>query len=488
MRVALLGIVHESNTFVNEPTTLNKFKESRLLFENDIILQYKNSFHELGGMIEVLEMSEIEIIPILYAEAIPGGVVSKEAFEFLLQEAIARIKQKLPLDGCLVVPHGAGVCEAYDDMDGFWLSQLRATLGNTIPIIGTLDPHANVSQLMINSTDALVAYKTNPHIDQRDAGKEAARLMVDLLLGKIKPVQIFSSLPLIISIEQQFSGVNPYKFLLHLSAEICKIDGILSVSILLGFPYADVYEMGASLIVVSNENREIGSLAINKIVNYMISNKALFVGTKYDIASLIDKVHSIEKPVLLLDMGDNIGGGAPGNSIFLLDQLEDAGIQNTFICIYDPVCVNTLMDIEIGVSIEINFGKSHEKVETRKRNVTLLWKGQGKFKELKPRHGGQIHFDMGNTAIIKTSNLDVIMLTTLRATPYSLVQLTAFNIDPISFNVIIAKGVNAPIAAYSEVCKNFIQMNTPGVTQADVTQLHYNKRRTPLFPFEHEYF
>ena len=486
MRVALLGIVHESNTFVNEPTTLNKFKESRLLFENDIILQYKNSFHELGGMIEVLEMNEIEIVPILYAEATPGGKVTKEAFEFLLHEAITKIKQQLPLDGCLVVPHGAGVCEAYDDMDGFWLSQLRATVGDTIPIIGTLDPHANVSQLMIHSTDALVAYKTNPHIDQRDAGKEAASMMVDLLFGKIKPVQFFSSLPLIISIEQQFSGKNPYNYLLQLSAEICKMDGILSASILLGFPYADVHEMGASLIVISNGDREIGNLAIKKIENYMISNKGLFVGTKHEIASLINKVNTIEKPVLLLDMGDNVGGGAPGNSIYLLDQLEDAGIKNTFICIYDPVCVATLMDVEIGASVEINFGESHEKVETRKRQVTLVWKGHGKFDEHKPRHGGQIHFDMGNIAIVKTNNQDVVMLTSLRIAPYSLVQLTAFNIDPTSFNAIVAKGVNAPIAAYADVCKNVIQMNTPGVTQADVTQLNYKKRRVPLFPFENE--
>jgi microcystin degradation protein MlrC len=371
-------------------------------------------------------------------------------------------------------------------MDGYWLSQLRATIGDEIPIIGTLDPHANVSQLMIHSTDALVAYKTNPHIDQRDTGKEAASMMVDLLLGKIKPIQIFSSLPLIISIEQQFSGENPYKYLLQLSAEICKMDGILSASILLGFPYADVYEMGASLIVISNGDREIGDIAIKKIENYMISNKALFVGTKHEIASLIYKVNTIEKPVLLLDMGDNVGGGAPGNSVYLLDQLEDAGIKNTFICIYDPECVNTLMDIEMGASVEIQFGASHEKNEIRKRQITLVWKGHGKFDENKPRHGGQIHFDMGNIAIVKTNNQDIVMLTSLRIAPYSLVQLTAFHIDPSSFNAIIAKGVNAPIAAYAEVCKNVIQMNTPGVTQADVTKLTYQKRRAPLFPFETE--
>ena len=216
MRVALLGIVHESNTFVIEPTTLKKFEESRLFFDHDIILNYRNSFHELGGMIEVLEMNEIEIVPILYAEATPGGKVTKDAFDFLLHEAMTRVKQQLPFDGILVVPHGAAVCEACDDMDGYWLSQLRAIIGPQIPIIGTLDPHANVSQLMIQSTDALVAYKTNPHIDQRTVGMEAATIMVDFLLGNIKPIQSFSSLPLVIGIEQQYSEKDPYKYLLQL--------------------------------------------------------------------------------------------------------------------------------------------------------------------------------------------------------------------------------------------------------------------------------
>jgi microcystin degradation protein MlrC len=486
MRVALLGIVHESNTFVNEPTTLNKFEESRLLFDHEIILHYKNSFHELGGMINVLEMNEIEIVPILYAEATPGGKVTKDAFEFLLHEALSRVKQQLPFDGILVVPHGAAVCEAYDDMDGYWLSQLRAIIGPQIPIIGTLDPHANVSQLMIQSTDALVAYKTNPHIDQRTVGMEAATIIVDFLRGNIKPIQLFSSLPLVISIEQQYSEKDPYKYLLQLSAEICKMEGILSASIILGFPYADVYEMGASLIVISDGDKEIGQLAIGIFEDYISSNKNLFIGVKHDISSIIPKISSIEKPILLLDMGDNVGGGAPGNSIFLLDKLDEAGIHNIFICIYDPECVNSLMRVEIGSSVDIIFGINPETFQISTRRITLLWKGNGKFDELKPRHGGQIHFDMGNIAIVKTINQDIVMLTSLRIAPYSLEQLLAFNIDPTSFHVIIAKGVNAPIAAYAEICNNIFQVNTPGVTQADITKFVYKNRRSPLFPFETE--
>jgi microcystin degradation protein MlrC len=185
-------------------------------------------------------------------------------------------------------------------------------------------------------------------------------------------------------------------------------------------------------------------------------------------------------------MGDNVGGGAPGNSIFLLDKLDEAGIHNIFICIYDPECVNSLMGVEIGSAVDINFGINPETFQLRTQRITLLWKGNGKFDELKPRHGGQIHFDMGNIAIVKTINQDIVMLTSLRIAPYSLEQLLAFNIDPTSFHVIIAKGVNAPIAAYAEICNNIFQVNTPGVTQADITKFVYKNRRSPLFPFETE--
>lgn len=484
MRVALLGIVHESNTFVEELTTLDSFKKSRLLFGDDIILEYRHAFHELGGMIEIMELNKIEVVPIVYAEATPGGIVTKEAFEYLLNEVFTRIKDEPPFDGFLVVPHGAGVSEEHDDMDGFWLSKLREIVGSQTPIIGTLDPHANVSELMINSTNALVAYKTNPHIDQRNAGREAAMLMVSLLTGKTKPIQVFYSLPIAISIEQQFSDRDPYKYLLELSKEICKKERILSVSILLGFPYADVSEMGSSLIVISDGDNEAGESAIALFKNYMLSNKELFNGIKKDTLELIKNINKYEKPVLLLDMGDNVGGGAPGNSIFLLDQLEDVGIKNSFICIYDPRSVNILKDIILGDSIQLQFGKRPDNLEVKKRNVTLIWMGCGKFDELTPRHGGQIHFDMGDIAIIKTENGDTVMLTTLRTPPYSLQQLTAFGINPSLFTAIIAKGVNAPIAAYSSVCNKFLQMNTPGVTQADMTRFSFKKRKIPLFPFE----
>jgi microcystin degradation protein MlrC len=108
----------------------------------------------------------------------------------------------------------------------------------------------------------------------------------------------------------------------------------------------------------------------------------------------------------------------------------------------------------------------------------------GKFKEEQPRHGGQIHYDMGNTAIVVTKEGNMIMLNSKRIPPFSLAQLTSCGVNPATFDVVVAKGVNAPIAAYGPVCPAIIQANTPGVTQADMTKFNFQYRRKPLFPFE----
>ncbi|HLO82311.1 MAG TPA: M81 family metallopeptidase [Chitinophagaceae bacterium] len=484
MRVALMGIVHESNSFVNELTTLDHFRKGHWLYGNDIVREYKDAFHEIGGMLAAMDQAGIEVVPIMYAEATPGGKVSGKALEHLTHEMFSELKKTLPVDGCLVVPHGAGVSELYDDMDGYWLAMLRSIVGSDMPIIGTIDPHANVSDAMIRSTTALVAYKTNPHIDQRRTGKEAGDLMAGVLKGKIKPLQLFKQLPVAISIEQQLTDKDPCRELFTLASAVGDSDKILSTSIVLGFPYADVPEMGSSVIVIADGDEAIGRAALSTIVEHVIRNREQFNGVKQDINELIGSIGDLKKPVLLLDMGDNVGGGAPGDSTYLLDHLEDGGEKRSFICIYDPTAVQNANAFEPGMLFEISFGSRPDEKGIRSRTVELISKGSGKFSERAPRHGGQLHFDMGEIAILRTGTGHIVMLTSMRVPPFSLNQITSFGIDPLQFDTIVAKGVNAPIAAYREICPSILQVNTPGVTQADMTKFKYKKRRIPLFPFE----
>ena len=484
VRVALLGIYHESNTFLDKPTILSDFKKGHWLFGNDIVQEYKDAYHEIGGMIEVLDQEEVELIPVMYAEATPGGTITSATYDELLQQMMEALDKILPVDGCLVVPHGAAVSESFADMDGHWLSLLREKVGKNVPVIGTIDPHANVSPLIAASTDGLIAYKTNPHIDQRQVGREAAGILVHYLKKEVKPLQVLFQIPLIISIEQQYTGKDPCKSLYAYVAQLSQKKYVLSISIVLGFPYADVKEMGTSVIVITDNNKDLALSIGKKIESYIINSKETFVGNKKDISSVLPLIADSKKPILMLDMGDNVGGGSPGNSTFLLEALEQFGNCKCFICLYDPEAVKQASQYKPGVPFDISISNNEDESKCFVINVTLLHASDGKFKEKEPRHGGQVNFDMGKIAIVLTAKGNLIMLTSLRAFPCSLRQLTSFNITPKEFDVIIAKGVNAPIAAYAPVCPTIIQVNTPGVTQADMTLFKYTNRRVPLFPFE----
>lgn len=486
-KVGLIGLYHESNTFVKEQTTLVNFKKGRFLKGVAIRNEYKDAHHEIGGMIEVMDREEIELIPVMYAEATPGGTITGDTYQSLLQEMLQEIDKILPVDAFLVVPHGAGVSDTFLDMDGHWLQQLREKVGPDIPIIGTLDLHANVSPLMVKSTDALVSYRQNPHVDQRDRGKDAANILVRQLQNKVKATQILIQVPLAVSIEQQLTSNEPCKSLYEYAAELAAQESILSLSIQLGFPYADVKEMGTSIIVVSDNNSRLANSIGEKLKDYIIQNKERFVGEKIDVATSVTMISDNRKPVLLLDMGDNIGGGSPGNNISLLEALEEKNEVRYFVSIYDPNAVLEAEKQKAGESFTLSIlgteGEQEKKIEL---NVELKRMCDGNFKEVSPRHGGQVNYKMGKTAIVSTKNGSVVMITSLRIPPFSLQQLLAFDVIPEHFDAIVAKGVNAPIAAYAPVCPTIIQVNTPGVTQADMTKFTFHNRRKPLFPFEQD--
>jgi microcystin degradation protein MlrC len=484
-KVALLGLYHESNTFVPQATVTADFMNGHYFKGQAIRKEYEAAHNEIGGMLEVMDQAGIEVVPVMYASATPGGTISSNTYNGLLTSMMEELEKVLPVDACLVIPHGAGVSEEFPDMDGHWLSLLRSRLGDSVPIFGTLDLHANVSPLMVSSTNALVAYKENPHVDMRQRGVDAANLLVQYLEGKIHPVQVLVQLPLAISIEQQLTAHEPCKSLYVYADKLSQDPDILSLSILHGFPYADVEEMGSSIIVIADGSREKALEIAHKLEKYILDRHESFVGHKNDIPSALNLIESSQKPVLLLDMGDNVGGGGPANNCCLLEALEECKKYKYFVCIYDPDAVDMAERHQPGETFEIVIvGTGKDGLKTYGAKVKLLRITNGEFQESSPRHGGQINFKMGKTALVTTQEGSVIMLTSLRVMPFSLQQLLSQGVNPSEFDAVVAKGVNAPIAAYAPVCPTVIQVNTPGVTQADMTLFNYQNRRKPLFPFE----
>ena len=486
MRVGILSLQHEANSFLKQATTLEDFRRDVLLTGESMRTEYGAAHHEVGGFFQGLEEAGLEALPLFMAWALPGGVLDSASADELLRLLLEALDAAGPLDGLLVAPHGAAVSATQRDLDGYWLSRVREKVGAHLPIVCTLDLHANLSPAMVNACDATIVYRTNPHLDQRERGLEAARLMARTLRGAVKPVQAAAFPPVAINIERQFTAASPCLELNRLADELRARPGVLSVSIVLGFPYADVAEMGAAFIVVTDHDRELAQALAGELERYLLEHRREFVGRLIGLEEALDLLERSPKPVCLLDMGDNVGGGAPGDGTWIAQALHRRGGTRALLCLFDPESVQRALEAGAGQRVELRIGGKCDALHGSPLELPVRVRGlyDGKFVELAPRHGGKTRYDMGQTAVVETNSGLTLMLTSRRTAPFSAGSLGACGLDPQAFAAIVAKGVHAPVAAYEPICKTFIRVNTPGVTTADMTTLKYTFRRRPLFPFE----
>ena len=234
--------------------------------------------------------------------------------------------------------------------------------------------------------------------------------------------------------------------------------------------------------------RNLAQQLANELAGYLWRHREAFAGDFISIDEALDKAAGMRGPVCLLDMGDNVGGGSPGDGTLLALAIHERKLPKSFVCLCDPEAVAQAQAMgEWGTGRFRVGGKTDDRHgPPLDCEATVVGLYDGRFEEPQPRHGGFTHMDQGPTAVIRTDDGLTIMLTSRRMPPFSLRQLTAHGILPEEFHLLVAKGVNAPVAAYKEVCKHFIRVNTPGCTTADIEQLTYKHRRRPMFPWERD--
>ncbi len=496
MRVGILALLHESNTFVTRPTTIDDIKREWLIEGAAVREQLADGHHEISGFFVAIEQANarraakgrtpIEAVPLFAALALPSGPIAEDAWSELMTRMFAQLAAAGPLDGLLVAPHGAAVSEAFPDSDGHWLSGLRNRIGKETPIIGTIDLHANVSRTMVESCNALIAYRSNPHLDQRERGIEAAALLVRTLDGQIRPTMAAAFPPLAINIERQMTEEPPLAECYDVADRQLSDDRVLSNSIVLGFPYADVEEMGTSVIVVTDNAPEPAGRLADELADCLWTRRHDFVGQFVEIETALDECMQLDGPVCLLDMGDNVGGGSPADGTFIAHEMHKRRLPRSFVCLYDPGAVRQAEQAGVGQTVSLTIGGKTDAHHGQPLTATFRVRSvhDGRFREQQVRHGGLASFDQGRTVVVETDYGMTVLLTSRRMVPFSLEQLKSCGLDPSEFKILVAKGVHAPVAAYREVARHFIRVNTPGSTCADMTKLDFHHRRRPMFPFE----
>ena len=486
MKVGVITLLQETNTFIAEATTLRHFEENLLLTGAPIRAAFADTAHEVGGMFAGLDQAGIEAVPIFATRALPFGTVTDETYATLKSRLMDALAAAGPLDGLLLAPHGATVSASVRDVDGDWLSAVRAFVGPELPIIASADPHANLTPKMAAAVNGLTAYRSNPHIDQKARGLEAASLMARTLRGEIRPVVAAAFPPTVMNIDKQCTDEEPCQSLCRRFEELRQRPGILSASLFLGFPYADVPEMGSAVLVVADGDQQLADRSAIELGTLLWDRRADFVANLISPADGIEQARTLPGPVCLLDMGDNVGGGSAADGTTLIHELHRRRLGPAFVCLSDPEAVQQAAAAGAGSRLTLRVGGKTDDLHglPLEAQFTVLQLNDGRFEEPEARHGGIRHYDQGRTAVVRSEHGLTIMLTTRRMVPFSLHQLTDFGIDPASFQYIIAKGVNAPLAAYKPVCPSILRVNTPGSTTADIESLTYHERRRPLYPFE----
>jgi microcystin degradation protein MlrC len=485
-RVGIVSIQHESITLIPEPTVLRNFEVDTLLRGPEITRVYADSFHEVGGFYTGLKEAGHEPVPLVVALAVASGTVSADTLDTLLKMLDEELDRAGPLDALLVAPHGAGVSESHLDMDAYWVERLRNRFGPNMPIVVTLDPHANVPERLIRACNATISYRTNPHLDQHATGLKAARLLNRMLRGEVRPVQALAVPRLQMSIDRQETAAEPCRSLYLLADEIMARPGVLSASIALGFPYADVPQMGSTVWVVTDNDPDLARRSADELCNYLITHREKFRHGLTEPEAAVREIARTEERVCLLDVGDNIGGGGPADGTILPQLLHDHSVARSLVLLYDSQSQAEARSAGVGAKLTLSIGaRSGSDIgKPLVVSVTVRSLHEGKFHDPIPSHGGRTDYDMGPTAIVETDRGMTIMLFSNRIPPYSLQQLLSCGLDPQQFRVFLAKGVNAPLGAYRPVVTRFIRCNTPGPTCADMTQLPFHRRMRPLFPFE----
>ncbi|WP_434080504.1 M81 family metallopeptidase [Sanguibacter sp. Z1732] len=489
MRIATLGFSHEANTFSSVPADLSQWERAGILEGDQILAQYRDADATISGFLELGRIDPaITVVPLVFTKITPMGTITAEAYDHLVGRMLEALKSQGPWDAVLLAQHGAAVSEEYADADGEFVRRVRELVGPSVRIGVTLDMHANLSELLVQNADVATVYQTNPHIDARPRALEAGQLIAQAVRGQIDPVMALEMPPLAINILRQGTDDSPMRELLAHSRTEMQRSGVLSVSVVEGYPYADVAEMGMSFLAVTD-----GDHVLARDVATSMARAAWNQRESYDAGAisiedaLLRAQQAVEAPIVLLDTGDNVGAGSPADSTHLLAQAQRMGIEGVFCSLCDPEAVQECRDAGVGETVDLLVGGKTDglhgsPVRVRGR-VRLLT--DGRWEDTGQTHGGFRFFNTGPGALLAAEDGHDILLTSRPLGNVSLQQLRAVGLEPTRQPIIIAKGVNSPRAAFEPIAAEMIYVGTPGVTSADLSTFRYRHRR-PMSPFDED--
>lgn len=485
-RVAVGGLLIECNHLGGVPADLAAFEENEFR-RGDEVLEHTGV---IGGMVDVLRQRGVSIRPLIMASCCSRGPVTAACYDSLKREMVDRLRQAMPVDGVVLALHGAAAAENARDLDGDLIEAVRAVVGPDVPVVVTLDLHADVTEPMVRGADALVAWETYPHVDTFETGVRGARLLLDILDGKCRPTMAVAKVPVLVgAIHGGTSGESPFADIMRLAKSHEGRDDVVSTSVLLVHPYIDVPGMGGGGVVITNNNMERAETLAREIAEMYWQRRFDFEPKVYSPAEAIRLGMAIDGgPVLLVETADCCGGGAAGDSVASLRALLEADRNlPALVPVVDPEAAAACHRAGEGAEVTLDLGHKIDPKWGSPLRVTgkIVKLTDGRFQYGRGGVWCGQEGNMGPTAVLRVGSVKILIAS--RATyDWADEQFRSVGMDPTRAKFLVAKNPMNYHMAYGAISRAAFILDTPGPTPATVRHVPYRHMQRPYFPLDPE--
>ena len=489
-RVLLAQFMHETNTFSKLPTTLDDYRRRFLVEGAAIVPKFKGTRNEMGGYIDCAAKYDWEPVYAVAANATPSGTLTKETWETIRDIILDTAKKAGKLDGICLSLHGAMVTETEDDAEGALLEALRAIVGPDVPMAATLDLHANATTRMARNANALVSFRTYPHVDGYERSIQAAALVQEAMEGRKKPRCLLVQPAMLEGADHgRTTAPGLMRDLLAKADGHEKEPGINVVSIQVGFTWSDIPYTGPSIAVSHEPGAEPRAKAIAAAMIDEIWKRR--DESSSDYRSIADGIAAARAgtgkkgPLVIADGTDNPGGGGYNDTTPVLQALLDAGIENVaYGTIFDPRTVQQAMKAGVGATIDVELGGHTDESMGKpvKAQAVVKMLSDGTFRNDGPMNAG-VETQMGPTAVLRIGGIDVVTISS-RVQTIDLQVFLSQGIDPVAKSVVVVKSVQHFRAAYGPIAREIVLVDSGGICSPDISRLKFKKLRRPIWPLD----
>lgn len=497
-RIAILGLHLEANGFA-PPTTKEDFlaecwEEGERITEQAALTSHLPL--EIPGFYDQMNATGAWTpVPLILLAAQPGGPVEQAVFDEFIGIAERTLRAALPVDGVYICSHGGSSATGDDDNDGTLAQRVREIVGADVPIVVTHDLHCNVSERAVEAVDALVSYRTNPHVDNRQRGAEAADLL-RLLTGerRVRTKKAFIRVPIVPwPATTMLTSSGPYADLVALGQRLT-VPPILNVSVTAGFVLTDVPKCGMTVNVTADGDQAAADLVARQIAQAAWDDRHRYFASLLSLDEALDKAREAaagqRAPLILADVADNPGGGGLGNTTWMLRALHEAGVAGAVIGLFtDRALAQQAHALGEGARFRATFTAAESEFSKRfDADVTVERLSDGSVIGRRGRDAGR-EIVLGPSALLRLDGSGVrVVVTSLREQPADPRTLELFGIDIAQARCVVLKSCAHFRAGFDEFFTpdNIFEVDVPGLTSNVLKNFNYKGLRRPIWPLDPE--